>query len=30
MRDEISIMISLSISLGVVLLAVLHGWLAVP
>ena len=30
MRDELSIVISLSVSLGIVLLAVVHGWLRVP
>lgn len=30
MRDEISIVISLSISLGLVLLAVVHEWQRVP
>ncbi len=30
MRDELSIVISLSISLGIVLLTVVHGWLRAP
>ena len=30
MRDEISIVISLSVSLGMVLLALVHGWLRLP
>ncbi len=30
MRDEISIVISLSFSLGMVLLALVHGWLRNP
>lgn len=29
MRDEMSIVISLSVSLGIVLLALVHGWLRV-
>ena len=30
MRDEIAIVISLSVSLGMVLLALVHGWLRLP
>lgn len=30
MRDELSIVISLAVSLGMTLLAVVHGWLRIP
>lgn len=30
MRDELSIVISLSVSLGIVLIAIVHGWLRTP